>query len=86
MWRCSFFLKFLKWWRSKENEIVEPWKFSLKMGVGDWGWWANSFFLLSVVVRTFVYLSYIYIYMRMANKYMHAYGQQIKTNYLKHHQ
>ena len=26
--------------RSKENLILEPWKFNLKMGVGDWRWWA----------------------------------------------
>ena len=26
--------------RSTENEIVEPWKFNLKMRVGGWRWWA----------------------------------------------
>ena len=32
------FPSFFKIGRSKENEIVEPWKFNLKIGVGSRGW------------------------------------------------
>ena len=34
--------------RSKEKQIVELLKFSLKMGVGGRGWWKNSSFAFFV--------------------------------------
>ena len=46
----------------KQNNIAEHWKFNLKMvscqlnGVEGRGWWANSFFTLSLILRTLVYL------------------------------
>ena len=40
--------------KSKQNDIVETWKFRLKMGDGGQGWWVNSFFALSVILRTLV--------------------------------
>ena len=47
--------------RSKESKIVEPGKFNLEIGVWGRGWWANSFFSLSGILRTFVYLLSIYL-------------------------
>ena len=54
------FLPIFKIGRSKEGEIVEPWK---KMGVGGWrpSWWPNSFFFSECNSKNFC-LSYLCLF------------------------
>ena len=52
----AVFPPMFKMGRSKQNDIVKFWKFSIKMGGGFGGWWANSFFMLSIILRTLLYL------------------------------